>query len=74
MVCHLLGEELGDRGCDLLGVGLQGEVTGVDETNVGVGDVALEGFSPGRRKNGSFLPHTASRGGLLARKYSWNVG
>jgi len=30
----LLGEELCDRGGDLLGVGLQGEVTGVDETDV----------------------------------------
>jgi len=45
-----MGEELGDRGCDLLGVSLQGEVTGVDETNVGVGDVALEGFGPGRQE------------------------
>ena len=50
MVWHLLGEELGDRACDLLGVSLQGEVTGVDETNVGVGDVALEGFGPGRQE------------------------
>jgi hypothetical protein len=29
-------------------VGLQGEVTGVDETDVGAGDVALEGFGSGR--------------------------
>ena len=31
-------------------MGLEGEVTGVDETNVGVGDVALEGFGPGRQE------------------------
>jgi hypothetical protein len=43
-----LGEELADRGCALLNVGLQGEVTGVGETNVGVGDVALEGLGPGQ--------------------------
>ena len=54
-------------------MGLQGEVTGVDETDVSIGDVALEGFGSGR-KNGSFLPHTASSGGLLVRKYSWNAG
>lgn len=48
MVGCLLGEELADRGCALLNVGLQGEVTGVGETNVGVGDVALEGLGPGQ--------------------------
>jgi hypothetical protein len=69
-----IGEELADRGGDLLDVGLQGKVTGVDETNVGVGDVALERLDPAGKKNGSFLPHTASRGGLLVRKYSWNAG
>jgi hypothetical protein len=47
-------EELGDRGCDLLGVGLHGEVTAVDETHVGVGDVArLKASAPAGRKNGS---------------------
>jgi hypothetical protein len=69
-----LREELADSGCDLLDVGLKGELTGVGETNDGVGDVTFEGFGPAGRKNGSFLPHTASSGGLLVRKYSWNVG
>ena len=49
-------------------------MTGVDETAVSIGDVALEGFGSGRQKNGSFRPPTASSGGLLARKYSWNAG
>ena len=48
-------------------MGFQGEVTGVYEPDVGVGDIALEGFSPAGRKNGSFLPHSASRRGLLVR-------
>jgi hypothetical protein len=39
-VVDLPGEELADRGGDLLDMGLQGEVTGVDKTNVSVGDVA----------------------------------
>ncbi len=42
-----MGEELADRGGDLLDVGLQGEVTGVEKAKVGVGDVALEGFRSG---------------------------
>src|SRR5215469_5878063 len=50
MVWHLLSEKLADRGGDLLGVGLQGEVTGIDEADVGVGDVALEGLGPGRQE------------------------
>jgi len=33
----------------------------------------LKAWAPAGRKNGSFLPHTASSGGLLVRKYSWNV-
>src|SRR5258707_1196519 len=32
-------EEAADGGCDFLDVGLQGEVTGVEEANVGLGDV-----------------------------------
>ena len=53
---------------DLLDVGLQGEVTGVDETNVGAGDVALEGFGSGRQEERIVPAPTASGGGLLARK------
>jgi hypothetical protein len=59
---------------DLLDVGLQGEVTGVDETNAGAGDVALEGFGSGRQEERIVPAPTASGGGLLARKYSWNAG
>jgi hypothetical protein len=52
VVAHrrLIGEERANRGGDLLDVILQGEVSRVDETNVGVGDVALEGFGPGRQE------------------------
>jgi hypothetical protein len=34
----------------------------------------LKALAPPGRKNGSFLPQTASSGGLLVRKYSWNAG
>ena len=34
----------------------------------------LNASAPAGRKNGSFLPHTASRGGLWVRKYVWKVG
>jgi hypothetical protein len=34
----------------------------------------LKASAPAGKKNGSFLPHTASSGGLLVRKYSWNAG
>ena len=57
----VLGEELSDRNGDLLGVGLQGEVAGVDETDVGVGDVALEGLGAGRRcraRSGHITPRS----------------
>jgi hypothetical protein len=30
--------------------------------------------APAGRKNGSFLPHAARKGGLWVRKYSWKVG
>src|SRR5215469_4793068 len=57
-----LGEESADRMCDLLYVGLQGEVTGVDETNVGVGDVTREGFSPsGQEERVIPAPHREQR-------------
>jgi hypothetical protein len=50
MAC--LGEELADRAGDLLDVGFQGEVTAVDEPDVGVGEVALEGLGPGGQEEG----------------------
>ena len=34
----------------------------------------LNASAPAGRKNGSLLPQTASSGGWLARKYSWNLG
>src|SRR5262245_19436608 len=34
----------------------------------------LNASAPGRRKNGSFLPHTAKSDGLWVRKYFWNDG
>src|SRR5690242_10694283 len=34
----------------------------------------LNASAPDGRKNGSFLPHTASSGGRCVRKYSWNFG
>src|SRR5262249_50598167 len=34
----------------------------------------LNASAPDGRKNGSFLPHTASSGGWCVRKYSWNFG
>src|SRR5215469_16131631 len=34
----------------------------------------LNASAPGGRKKGSFLPQTASSGGRLLRKYSWNLG
>src|SRR6516225_11421794 len=34
----------------------------------------LNASAPDGRKNGSFLPHTARKGGLCLRKYSWNDG
>ncbi len=53
-------QELIDGGRDLFRVGFQSEVAGVDEADAGVGQAALEGFGTPGRKNGSFLPHTAS--------------
>jgi hypothetical protein len=41
-----VGEELADRGRDRYDVGLEGEVTCVQETNVGVRQVTLEGLGP----------------------------
>jgi hypothetical protein len=71
---RLAGKEFADGGGDLLDVGFQGEAAGVDEADVGVGEVALEGFGPGGQEERVVLPHTASRGGLLVRKYSWKAG
>jgi hypothetical protein len=34
----------------------------------------LNASAPGGRKNGSFLPQTARRGGLDVRKYFWKAG
>ena len=41
---------------------------------VAFGMSRLNASAPAGRKNGSFLPHAASKGGLWVRKYSWKVG
>ena len=41
------GEKLADRRCDLGGVGLQGEVTGVEEADIGLGEVTPERLGTG---------------------------
>src|SRR6516164_7635949 len=38
------------------------------------GSSRLKASAPGGRKKGSCLPQTASSGGRLLRKYSWNLG
>lgn len=53
-------QELIDGGRDLFRVGFQSEVAGVHEADAGVGRSRLKASAPPGRKNGSFLPHTAS--------------
>src|ERR1700757_4659661 len=59
---RLAGEEPGDRAGDFPGVGLQGEVARVEEADLGVGEVALEGFGPGGQEERVVLtPHREQR-------------
>ena len=69
-VPNLPGQERSRIGLrDRLGVRLEREVPGVEEADVGIGDVALETplRRPGRKK-GSFLPQTARNRGRCLRK------
>jgi hypothetical protein len=68
-VVDLPGEELADRGGDLLDMGLQGEVTGVDKTNVSVGDVALEGLP--ELSPAPAVTLSSAAGGCLIPNGSW---
>jgi DNA-binding CsgD family transcriptional regulator len=58
----LSGQELADGGRDLPGVGLQGEVAGVEKADVRARDVTLEGFGASRQEERVVLaPHREER-------------
>jgi hypothetical protein len=63
-----------NRAANFAIVGFEREVTRVVKAHFSLWAVVLEGFGARSRKNGSFLPHTASSGVWLVRKYPWNLG
>ena len=72
--CYLATQEISNCTSDFVVVGLQREVARIEEVYLGAGLSRLYASAPGGRKNGSFLPQTASSGGRFVRKYSWNFG
>ena len=67
-------EEAADVAGDGVEMVFQGEVAGVEEVDLGVGQIAPEGRAPAGPKISSLPPQTASRGTWLVRKYSWKAG
>jgi hypothetical protein len=57
-------QEFANNCCDLGRMRLQREVPGIVEVNFCLWHIALKRLGAFRRKNGSFLPHTAKKGGL----------
>jgi hypothetical protein len=61
-------------GDHFVGLVFQGEVAGVEEVKLELGQVALVGCAPSAGKILSFLPQTISVGGRCSGKYAWTAG
>ena len=61
-------EEIADLLRDLLRVGLQREVSGVEQADIGIRNIALEGFGSRGHEEWVVLAPTARNGGWCFRK------
>jgi len=71
---ELAAQEITNGTGNLAMMSFEGEVAGIIEADLGMWLSRLKASAPRGRKNASFLPHTASNGVRLVRKYSWNFG
>lgn len=67
----MLGQESARRIRDLLAVGFEREMAGIEQPDLGAWHVAPECLRAGGKELASFLPQIASSGGLYWRKYAW---
>ena len=67
-------EEVAGELGDLVGFLFEGEVAGVEEHDLRVGDVFSVGLGAGGMKKGSFLPQAASSPGWRRRSHACQSG